>query len=129
MSNAKIPIQCTEEQLDFICQLLYSKSSRAEVEKLFSPVFEHTNENHVNLAAIKSCFERTDPPRWRAEKGETYHYVNDYGIHNNIIECGNYIDDERHNSGNYFRTQSEAEAVAVMWRELFSKGSDNIAVP
>ena len=117
---SKIPIQCTKEQLYELARImLYAKNE--DLRKFFG------KENYISVAEIKSCFERTDPLRWRAEDGELYYYVNMYGNVEPFTERKEWSDDKSYNSGNYFRTKEEAEAAAVKWRELF--GGDNIVVP
>ena len=47
---------------------------------------------------------------WRAEKNKgLYWYLGSDGTVNNDVECGQYIDDWRHSTGNYFKTKKEAK--------------------
>lgn len=47
---------------------------------------------------------------WRAEKNKgLYWYLGSGGTVNNDVECGQYIDDWRHSTGNYFKTKKEAK--------------------
>lgn len=59
-------------------------------------------------------FEPIDetPRRWRARQGEEYWIATALGRVDSTAECGNYIDDDRHGIGNYFRTMEQAQAAA-----------------
>lgn len=67
--------------------------------------------------AEKKCIE--DLPNWRADMGEAYFYISsEYSIAE-TIECHCYIDRERYNVGNYFKTKEAAEKMASQIREIF----------
>ena len=60
--------------------------------------------------------------RWRAKEGEPYSYllVGDTDILvTTTTDMRMYNDDERFNSGNYFKTDSDAEKVAEQIRKIF----------
>ena len=60
--------------------------------------------------------------RWRAKDGEPYSYLL-FGDTDILVttttDTRMYMDDERFNSGNYFKTDSDAEKVAEQIREIF----------
>ena len=60
--------------------------------------------------------------RWRAKDGEPYSYLL-FGDTDILVtsttDTRMYKDDERFNSGNYFKTDSDAEKVAEQIREIF----------
>ena len=60
--------------------------------------------------------------RWRAKEGEPYSYLL-FGDTDILVtsttDTRMYKDDERFNSGNYFKTDSDAEEVAEQIREIF----------
>ena len=67
----------------------------------------------------KKCLEDA---RWRAKDGEPYYYllIGDTDILvTTTTDMRMYKDDERFNSGNYFKTDSDAEKVAEQIREIF----------
>ena len=67
----------------------------------------------------KKCLEDV---RWRAKEGEPYSYLL-FGDTDILVtsttDTRMYKDDERFNSGNYFKTDSDAEKVAEQIREIF----------
>ena len=74
-------------------------------------------ENKVKLINEKYGIEK----RWRAEKGEMYFYVN-YELEVNIIVDDYYNGDNiLYKSGNYFKTEEEAELVAIKFREVLKE--------
>ena len=49
------------------------------------------------------------PKRWRAEEGETYWYVDAFGVIHDVTEYYNKVDNYLYNTGNYFQTRKQAE--------------------
>lgn len=59
--------------------------------------------------------------RWRAENGEMYFYVN-YDLEVNIMVDDYYSgDNSLYKAGNYFKTEEEAELVAIKFREVLKE--------
>lgn len=56
--------------------------------------------------------------RWRAKKGEIYYALTLSCDVDTVIETGK-LDDNRYNSGNYFKTEKAAEKVAEQILEIF----------
>jgi hypothetical protein len=54
--------------------------------------------------------------RWRAERNRLYYFINfytkDWFFSDETKDCYDPIDNENYNSGNYFRTEVEAEIIA-----------------
>ena len=68
-----------------------------------------TLEKFPNI--LKDWFEEIpDDKRWRAEKGEGYWYVNDCGAIKHYHDYRDVVDNFRFTTGNYFKTEKEAEA-------------------
>ena len=65
----------------------------------------------------KKCIE--DLPNWRADINGTYFYISSNFDIVAERECYCYIDEERYNVGNYFKTKEAAEKVAEKIREIF----------
>ena len=86
-------------------------------------------EKHRGKSYKEDITEMTDffipkfkPKRWRAEKEETYFFVDTCGQairdkESSIIDKGIY--DSRYNIGNYYCTQEEAEAAAERVRKAY----------
>lgn len=91
----------------------YHPATDAEKRRLFDALAKQGKRWN----AEKKCIE--DLPRWRADLNETYLYVSlQYGIMSDE-EWGAYVDDNRYNAGNYFRTREAAEKVASQIRDIF----------
>lgn len=67
--------------------------------------------------AEKKCIENL--PNWRADANETYFYISYNCAIMEEKECHCYLDEERYNVGNYFKTKEAAEKVASQIREIF----------
>lgn len=59
--------------------------------------------------------------RWRAKEGEEYCYVGNQGIIMVDKEDGHCADKNRHDFGNYFRTQEQAEKAAELIKATLKK--------
>lgn len=57
------------------------------------------------------------PKRWRAEDGNYYYHVDDEFIIQKEVEDYMILDNNRYNTGNYFRTKEEAEEYAEYMRK------------
>src|SRR5574343_746133 len=60
--------------------------------------------------------DNTISNRWRAERNRLYYFINfytkDWFFSDETKDCYDPIDNENYNSGNYFRTEVEAEIIA-----------------
>lgn len=63
------------------------------------------------------------PKRWRAKKGEQYWYISSCEVCMDRDFRGDYVD-KRHDVGNYFRTEEEAEEMAVKYKAMLKGGSE-----
>lgn len=88
----------------------------------------------AKLEAEKEQLENL--PRWRAKDREWYHYLGNNGRHDETNELGDYEDDWRYNTGNYFQTKTETlayreylEAKSVIRKDAggykFNKDKEN----
>lgn len=78
-------------------------------------------ENKVRLINEKYGIQK----KWRAENGEMYFYVN-YDLEVNIMVDDYYSgDNSLYKAGNYFKTEEEAELVAIKFREVLKEYSEN----
>ena len=57
-----------------------------------------------------------EPKHWRAERDETYFWVDELAWVRRAVEGSNDTDDDRYESGNYYRTQATAVLVAKAQR-------------
>ena len=67
--------------------------------------------------AEKKCIE--DLPRWRAQEGDSFHYVNEHGMIVEKIDYHYQDETDFYVIGNYFRTREAAEKVASQIRDIF----------
>lgn len=59
--------------------------------------------------------------RWRAKNGEKYFYIMTDMSVTDDTEANWYYDYSRYESGNYFRTEEEAEKVAAQFKEILKE--------
>lgn len=74
--------------------------------------------------ALLGTTDAPQPKRWRANRGEWYYSIRldkQVSVNGAMMELYNEIDNAYYNSGNYFRTQIEAEEMAVKFRALLVK--------
>lgn len=68
---------------------------------------------------------KREPNRWRAENGRLYYFINfytkDWFFSDETKDCYDPIDNENYNSGNYFRTEVEAEIIAQKLNEYLKQ--------
>ena len=86
-----------------------------------------SEQDSIRLMKIDMMLEqeRADPPRWRAELGGHYMYVNESGEVYREIDIRNPLDIKRHDTGNYFKDKESADVYAKMWRDLFAGKGEN----
>ena len=90
------------------CYLLNSKN----------PQLLHYREDYnYNVIDFSNLPKRQEPKRWRAEEDKLYYFVNfhtkDWFFSDESKDDYDYpIDNNNYNSGNYFRTEVEAEIIA-----------------
>lgn len=86
-------------------------------------IIYYVNNNEITTINKRHSilFDIVELPRWRAEKGERYFFVStgDGISASSSCEELDEVDYERFESGNYFKTREEAEAVAEKIREIF----------
>jgi len=121
----RIEIPCTEAQKQKIIDSIW-KNFNTEgglTKKDICEIFDEEDDfddSFEILEILKENIKCVKPPRWRADKGNEYYYVNYVGE----VICGmeEHIADDNafYNSGNYFRTDAKAEVYAEKWRALFS---------
>lgn len=89
------------------CYLLNSKN----------PQLLHYREDYnYNVIDFSNLPKRQEPKRWRAEKNRIYYYVNfytkDWFLPDETYDYYTPMDHDNYYSGNYFRTEVEAEIIA-----------------
>ena len=65
--------------------------------------------------------KRVEKIRWRAEKGESYWFINSEGSVTEYKEDNHPLDEKIYNFGNYFRTKEQAEEMLKRIKETFHK--------
>lgn len=89
---------------------LASESEKQELFDKLAEVGKRWNEETKQLEDI----------RWRAKEGCQYWFVSTISADISIkLECNVPFDDERYNSGNYFKTKEAAQKVADQIKEIF----------
>lgn len=76
-------------------------------EENFVPANDFVAESLIDAGYIEPIEEHK---RWRAEEGEVYYLISDGGGVVGVYERHTKCDDYRYNTGNYFRTEAEAQA-------------------
>ena len=94
-------------------------ASEEEKQKLFDKM----KEQRLRWNAEK---KRVEKIRWRSEDGEEYCYVGNQGFIMVDKEDGHYADKNRHEFGNYFRTQEQTKEAARRVKEVFRKYHEEI---
>lgn len=90
--------------------ILASESEKQELFDKLAEVGKRWNEETKQLEDI----------RWRAKEGCQYWFVSTISADISIkLECNVPLDDERYNSGNYFKTKEAAQKVADQIKEIF----------
>ena len=98
-----------------VSNLKVSPATEAEKKLLIEKLAKVNKRWNPNTKQIEDS-------RWRAKDGEPYSYllVGDTDILvTSTTDTRMYKDDERFNSGNYFKTEEAAEKVAEQIREIF----------
>ena len=85
-------------------------------EKQF--LFDKMKEQGLRWNAKEKKVEKI---RWRAEDGKVYYYVDNQGVIIVDREDGGYVDQNRHEFGNYFRTREQAEEAIKQLKETLRK--------
>ena len=65
--------------------------------------------------------KRVEKIRWRAEKGESYWFINSEGSVTEYKEDNHPLDEKIYNFGNYFCTKEQAEEMLKRIKETFHK--------
>ena len=82
-----------------------------------NPHLLHYRDNYnYDVIDFNNLPKRQEPKRWRAEKGGEYHYIRFYlegwFCTSTSEDSNDYYDNLNYNSGNYFRTETEAKIIA-----------------
>lgn len=90
----------------------YHLASESEKEKLFSYMKGHGYTFNQETKRIEKI-------RWRAERENSYYFINSMGQIDEDDEDFTKIDSDRFEIGNYFQTKEEAQEYAKKFKELF----------
>ena len=108
-----------------ICHIKDVREVRPATEEEKKLLIEKLAEVGKRWNEEKRCLEDV---RWRAKDGEHYSYLllGDTDILvTTTTDTRTYKDDERFNSGNYFKTDSDAMNVAEQIMEIFNNSKEN----
>ena len=90
-------------------------------EKQYQTLLQQLRGGHIDTS-ILYAFERIDPPRWRAEAGQIYWFVNSACDASQSCEYNREHDEKRFVIGNYYRTEAEAQAAAERVLRAYKEG-------
>lgn len=82
--------------------------------RLLSTLEKRRLEDFVNYVN-----EYCNKQRWRAENNKIYYYINEIEEIYTAKEIFHPLDDSRYETGNYFKTQEEAEKVLAKLKEFW----------
>ena len=92
----------------------------------YHPATEEEKQRLLDALAKEGCRWNPDKkelerlPRWRTKKGEEYFFISEGALEvYRENEDFDEVDDARHESGDYFKTEEAAERVANQIREIF----------
>lgn len=100
----------SKQNLDLIGECLYLRGSNTMFDKSILSI-----PNGL-VSFLKSKVDEVNekygiPKRWRANKFESYCYINEYSGVTWCDETNHIVDDKRYVLGNYFKTREEAQSV------------------
>ena len=92
----------------------------------------HTYDKHPRLLHYRDDYnydvidfnnlpKRQEPKRWRAEKGDIYYSFKSNFKVEDYHEGNDFFSNEAYDSGNYFRTEAEAEIIAQKLNTYFKQ--------
>ena len=91
-----------------------------------NPQLLHYRDDYdYSIIDFNNLPKRQEPKRWRTEKGGEYHYIRFY-LEGWFSICAtkddnSFMDNKNYNSGNYFRTEVEAEIIAQKLNTYFKQ--------
>lgn len=95
-------------------------------DKYISRRLLHYREDYnYDVIDFKNLPKRQEPKRWRAKKDGLYYFINfitkDWFFSDETKDDYDPIDNDNYNSGNYFRTEVEAEIIAQKLNSYFKQ--------
>ena len=97
----------------------YTYEYRPATEEEKQRLFDALAKEGMQWNAEKKCIEYL--PRWRAEYDECYYFIDSELIVSYQPDVRCKTDNNRHEAGNYFKTEEAAERVASQIREILKK--------
>lgn len=111
-------------QIDYTCTFpvylnngeSYTLDGRYNTIDIYPKLLHYRNDYDYDVIDFNNLPKRQECKRWRAEKGKEYHFIRFYlegWFSISLTEENNrHCDNINYNSGNYFRTEVEAEIIA-----------------
>ena len=98
-------------------------------------LLHYQDDYNYDVIDFNNLPKRQEPKRWRAEMGGSYYFVNFYIenwlISNETKDDYDPMDNGNYDSGNYFRTEVEAETMArklnIYFKQLIKEEQENLA--
>lgn len=81
----------------------------------------YVDQGEVKMVDIKHSilFDIVELPRWRAELGGRFYFINYMGKVDFDTDLRGYADNSAYEIGNYFQTKEEAEKYTEKFHEIF----------
>lgn len=101
----------------------YRESFRLATEKEKQLLFKKMKKQGLRWNAEEKKVEKI---RWRAKKGEEYHFMNTDFTTVNTTELGDDVDTNRYDALNYFHTEEQTKEAASRVKETLRKYHEEI---
>lgn len=103
----------------------YTLDGRYYVNDKYPRLLHYRDDYDYDVIDFNNLPKRQEPKRWRAEKEGIYYCVRfnaeGWSFTDGIRDVHDYYDNANYNSGNYFRTEIEAEIIAQKLNTYFKQ--------
>ena len=103
----------------------YTLDGRCYIDDKYPHLLHYRDDYNYNVIDFNNLPKRQNPKRWRAEMGKEYYFVDfqtkNCSFSNETKDDYVSFDNDNYNSGNYFRTEVEAETIAQKLNEYFKQ--------
>ena len=100
---------------------IYALDGRYYAIDKYPRLLHYRDDYDYSIIDFNNLPKRQMPKRWRAEKGETYYFFTSNFEVEKYYDHNDYNDNKAYDSGNYFRTEVEAEIIAQKLNTYFKQ--------
>ncbi|MDD2192653.1 MAG: hypothetical protein PHO12_08975 [Bacteroidales bacterium] len=104
---------------------IYTLDGRLYFNDKYPRLLHYRDDYDYSIIDFNNLPKRQKPKRWRAENGEVYYFIcfqiEGWFYTTSTKENNSYYDNIDYNSGNYFRTEIEAEIIAQKLNTYFKQ--------